>query len=241
MKLLGLSGRMGSGKSTLAAYIERVRPDAVRRTSFAQPIKAIGSILGGVHSKGDVNKQAMVPTLADAGITWRRLYQMIGTDFGRVMLSPDIWVRLAKMELDKLQGNPELVIFDDVRFENELQFIRSRGGKVYRIIREDLPLLPENSHASEWLPDVALCDGVIYNNSTLDELNEKAYFLALELGLYSMPPRGGAPEGDDLEGDADAVEARGCSEIYQEGGHAGQTGDVGEGGQRSLEVGPKRG
>lgn len=191
MKLLGLSGRMGSGKSTLAAYIKQLRPGAICCRSFAQPIKAIGLIIGGGCREADIDKRAVVPTLVDRGITWRRLYQLIGTEFGRNMLSSDIWVQIAKKDLDNSCRNFELVIFDDVRFENELQFIKSRGGKVYRIIRDDLPLFPESSHESEQLPDISLYDGVIYNNSTLEELNKKAYFLALELGLYPALPDGG--------------------------------------------------
>ena len=70
----------------------------------------------------------------------------------------------------KLEGLGRVVI-DDVRFPNEVEMIQRLGGKVIRI---DRPGPAESTHASEIeLDGFDGWDGVIVNDGTLGELEEK--------------------------------------------------------------------
>jgi ABC-type dipeptide/oligopeptide/nickel transport system ATPase component len=84
--------------------------------------------------------------LGDAPVTGRRVLQFIGTDMFRERVHPDIW--LYAMER-RLPSEPDVhVIIPDVRFENEGDWIRSRGGIVYHLWREGQEEAPA-AHASE--------------------------------------------------------------------------------------------
>lgn len=77
---------------------------------------------------------------------------------------------------EKLQGLKKVVI-DDVRFPNEVAMIQRLGGRVIRI---DRPGPDESTHASEIILDTFDgWDGVIVNDGTLGELEEKVWKLNL--------------------------------------------------------------
>lgn len=68
--------------------------------------------------------------------TGRRLLQLMGTEVGR-HVDNDMWVKIAmwKSELVIKQG-ARLVLWGDVRFDNEYLAIKRAGGKVIRVVRE---------------------------------------------------------------------------------------------------------
>lgn len=187
MKYLGFCGSMGSGKTTAAMFLRETSPSRVVIASFAEPIKQAARIIGDPRHLYNLNKQDYVPILAKEGITWRKLYQLIGTDFGRNMLSQDIWIRWMELKLKTLKNKNTVVIFDDVRFDNEAEFIRALGGKVYRIVRNDLPLFPESYHASEHPLKPDLVDGIIENNGTINDFHKKLISLIVDIDLFTSP------------------------------------------------------
>lgn len=86
------------------------------------------------------------PRLRDSIQTGRRLLQVLGTDVARRFLGDDIWIRRWEAE------HPVLTrpwVWDDVRFANEAEYVRSRGGIVVRLVRADDESTDE--HASERL------------------------------------------------------------------------------------------
>ena len=95
----------------------------------------------------------------------------------------DLVADLAQTERDDESGTPYLVIADDVRYENELAAIRSKGGTVL-FMHPGERELPEASaswrtHESEdlanhavgsWELHKTMFDGVVYNSTTAEEL-----------------------------------------------------------------------
>jgi energy-coupling factor transporter ATP-binding protein EcfA2 len=67
--------------------------------------------------------------------TGRRLLQVLGTDIARRYLGEDIWVR--RWEAEHARDVPRAFVFDDVRFANEAECIRSHGGIIIRLVRTD--------------------------------------------------------------------------------------------------------
>ena len=144
-EVIGLTGPKGIGKSTLANSL--IHPGG-KVLSFAKPIKDMLRAAGVPKEYLYRSKEAQVPGFPD-GITGRILCQSLGTEWGRNQIDESLWVTVARNRVDwdtELEFcNP--IIFDDLRFPNEAEWIRSREGEVWQIIREGYT--SEDSHISE--------------------------------------------------------------------------------------------
>lgn len=125
--IIGLTGRAGSGKSTVAAHLA---DRGYKRIRFADPLKDMMRALGldERHIEGDL-KEVPCPLLA--GKTPRHAMQTIGTEWGRGLIHPDLWVNAWAARA----ANDNLVVAEDVRFPNEEATIRRAGGWVIGIER----------------------------------------------------------------------------------------------------------
>ena len=127
-------------------------------------------------------------------LTPRKLLQLLGTECGRQILHPNIWVNALFADYKGIdnpleKGHPEEWgkpnwIITDVRFPNEAQAIKDRGGIVIRVDRKlDRPLTAEeivsSQHPSETALDNYEFDHVIDNNGSIEELVEKVKQLNL--------------------------------------------------------------
>lgn len=127
--------------------------------------------------------------------TPRLFMQLIGTEFGRNIIHPNTWVNALMSEykpvhygenLDPFASNEENMkhvtnikyanwIIPDMRFENELEAVKQRGGITIRvnrntIIEKSLSNISDNIHPSETALDNAEFDYVIDNNGTIEDL-----------------------------------------------------------------------
>jgi hypothetical protein len=66
-------------------------------------------------------------------------------------------------------------VIADVRFPNEAEAIKERGGKVIRINRHNHGAV--NTHKSEIAMDNYMFDHVLYNDGTIDDLAENLFML----------------------------------------------------------------
>lgn len=138
--LIGLTGKKGCGKSSIARIL-RDRHD-FKVLSFAEPIKDMLEAMG-------VQRELMDdPCLKEQelelfGKSPRQLMQMLGTEFARDMIHPNIWVYLMEERITPHRH----VVIDDVRFNNEAKMIDSYGGTVVEVIRGKHLL--EDGHISE--------------------------------------------------------------------------------------------
>jgi hypothetical protein len=164
--IVGIAGKKGVGKSTLANYL--VDKGFFYPASFAAPLKQMVRVLlqeigvAGVDiNAAEQDKEAIIDKI---GESYRTLLQTLGTDWGR-NLNSDIWLLCAEHRLKRLyQAN---IIFDDLRFANEADFIRERGGLIIHLGRDTG--LTDN-HISELGVKRQPGDFCLYNNNTLDEL-----------------------------------------------------------------------
>lgn len=162
--VIGLHGRARAGKDTVANFIISHRGGYLY--SFADPIRAMLVPLGIDMSDPywQARKEDVIPAL---GVSPRRLMQTLGTEWGRQIISPDLWLIMAKQRL--LNFGPGMVIAD-VRFENEASWVRSQGGRVIHVER------PKNvaveAHASEAGIEFKGEEGdiKIVNGGTLEDL-----------------------------------------------------------------------
>lgn len=173
-KIFGLTGRLGSGKSEAAKMLHAWGFTVVK---FAGPLKHMMRCLGltDAHIEGHLKE---VPCDILCGKTPRFAMQSIGTEWGRQTIGDSLWINAWKYRIDSYPPYVPMVA-DDVRFDNEVEAIRSVKGTLIRIERSPQfsPVKPGQPiiHASE-IMDFPV-DVTIENNGTLDELREKLYAL----------------------------------------------------------------
>jgi rhodanese-related sulfurtransferase len=95
----------------------------------------------------------------------------MGTEACRHGIADNIWI--AALE-KRIQGY-ENVVISDVRFPNEIDFVRSAGGVIIRVKRGEDPT-PEKLatlHVSETAWNSYEPDYTVTNDGTIDELKEK--------------------------------------------------------------------
>lgn len=163
--IIGITGLARTGKDTVTNFILTLAGGY--RYSFADPmrdmLKALGVDLTDPYWQD--RKEVPIPAL---GASPRRLMQTLGTEWGRQLIHPDIWLTMAKQRL--LAFGPGMII-SDVRFENEAAWVRSLGGLVIHVMRPRAEKIEE--HASEAGVILNDLDFVLHNTGTLEQLFDK--------------------------------------------------------------------
>lgn len=168
--IIGLNGYAKSGKDEVAKAIKSLHP-MWEIKKFAGKLKDIASILTGVPAESFEDQSFKMRHLLGWDMTARDLLQKIGTEGIRESVHQDAWVNALFVDYYK---HAKWVI-TDVRFPNEAQAIKDRGGFVVRVNRPGVG--PVNNHPSETAMDDWDFDDVIENNGTLQELKIKSILL----------------------------------------------------------------
>lgn len=156
MRLIGIHGPARSGKDTLASYLLDNLSDDWTRSAFADPLKAMLTVIG-----VDCSDEAKVVVDDAFGVTPRHMMQTLGTEWGRHMVDGDIWVKaFARLNAGKC------VIVPDVRFENEAALAREHGVLIHLTGRGGI----EGNHVSENPIELKEGDIVIDNSGSLNFL-----------------------------------------------------------------------
>lgn len=112
--------------------------------------------------------------------TPRTIIQALGTECGRNIIHPDIWVNSLMSEYDKSlrdsYGSPNVFpdtnwIITDMRFPNEFKAVKDRNGITLKVHRYDITGQGKiSNHESETALDNAPIDFHISNFGTIEEL-----------------------------------------------------------------------
>lgn len=185
--LVGLIGKARAGKDTAAAIL--VEEFGFTRFAFADALKdAFAEYHGiprcwcdGIEEDGTPLDRERVPAFFEPDIfsmsspvTIRQGLQRFGMAM-REQFGEDFWVdRLA----ERLFGHPtaERFVITDVRFDNEVAFVRGafvNGGTVLGVDRPDAE--PVAAHASEELADrlYDIADTMILNDGPLEQFQHR--------------------------------------------------------------------
>lgn len=105
-------------------------------------------------------------------LTPRLFMQLLGTDAGRDILHPNIWINATMVDYKPYtDGTYPNWIISDVRFPNEADAVKSKGGIMIRINR---PGNDTGKHLSEIaLDDYKNWKHVINNDGSIEELIDK--------------------------------------------------------------------
>lgn len=187
MILLAMYGRARSGKDTAADYLAQQL--GLYKYAFAEPLKTmLKSVFGDHFHEGD--RSGICP---ETGKSYREMMQTLGTEWGRDMMTQDVWINLVQKKWDWVKdgcphethlgrisnlhlGKEQVtqgMILSDLRFDSEAEWVRSQGGIVIQIERGEPGRSPGIlGHQSEAGVDSKLVDLLVSNEGSLKELHE---------------------------------------------------------------------
>jgi hypothetical protein len=185
--IIGISGKKGSGKSTIS---EMFLTEGFYLDSFATSVKDIAAIIfnydrtkiEGFTGEDRIWRENIdneISNFLGRPFRPRDSLTIIGTEFGRNMIHPDIWIKTV-FDRYKSNENKNLVI-TDLRFPNEFESIKKHKGYTIRIhrpcLQQNIPNNIVNEHISETALDSKEAnsefDYIIINDGTIEDLKIK--------------------------------------------------------------------
>ena len=202
-RVIGLIGLKQAGKDYAADHLRDSQGYQIYKYAWALK-ECCKAVFG--WSDAEVNDSNLKERIDPYwGISPRWAQQVVGTELFRNRLtelvkkvSPKlgrqfegVWVRSLERRWENA-GRPDIVI-SDLRFPNELEFVRKYGGKIILIVneRQEIPRLEDCEHASERLALECLhdiqkaartevIDAAVYNNM------DSNYLQSLDVTLASL-------------------------------------------------------
>lgn len=163
-RLIGIMGLARVGKDTATAHL--CDTYGMESYAFADPIKSmLTGVFGDLFRDGD--REAPIDWL---GKSPRQLMQTLGTEWGREIVHPDLWVLVADQMWKKYQeiGWGAGVVLSDVRFRNEAEWVLAQGGLLISLSRDGVAAVA--THVSEQNIPFDLANVSLENNGTVEEL-----------------------------------------------------------------------
>lgn len=186
-KIIGIHGFAQTGKDSIGRVLFRYN---YRRLAFADAVRdavyAMNSIIQpettlvpdeegvGYFRKPLVRVQDVVDAVGwEAGKKMhselRLAQQKMGTEVGRMIFGENVWVDIVDRQI--VQSSHDKFVITDVRFPNELAWLKRTGGTAVYVKRPGVG--PVNDHVSDaGLPEDEF-DYVIDNDGDLDDLDRK--------------------------------------------------------------------
>jgi len=185
--IIGIAGRKRVGKNTVANNIgnyfdERLKVWFIR--SFAQPIRDTSYVLGWSASEMDIVKDATHPIWE---MSWRQFAQRLGDAF-RNDIRSDVLLKMMDIQLSKIGKHVDYVIIDDIRMQNEVDYVLNKGGFIVNVLRENV--LPQTEYQKE-IASHSTEQGIIRyqytlgNNDSLIKLKSNCVQLAKDILEWS--------------------------------------------------------
>jgi hypothetical protein len=179
--VLGLGGEARSGKNYVASFIKE--KFGFIPWALANPIKFM------VYSQKDCPWSLETLFYGEKPKELRERLQILGTELGRDIYGPQVWVKQAEafIFLAEREFEEVGVVISDIRFPDEADFVRSLGGLVLKVEREGSGLSGGlEKHSTESLISQIEFDGIIDNTRNADQgyLFDQIFPYIKKLGVY---------------------------------------------------------
>lgn len=189
--IIGICGPAGCGKGTAADYISAYY--GYRGTSFATPLrKAVAEIFSLprdlVFTEIREKKEGIIEFW---GLSLRQMLQGIGTEVARTV-HKEVWIKNMELRTKEYRDLNMGIVIDDMRFDNEAQWVRDNGGKVIHMTGPtDKDGTKHTEHASEAGVEKKPEDIVLVNNGTVAALKSTLDLIMVEQKLAWKLDMGG--------------------------------------------------
>ncbi len=174
IKVIGFVGKMYSGKTTGAKYL--VETQQYTRLRVADGLKKMLKDGLGIDEEYIDGNKKNEPCEELCGATVRHGMVTLGTDWGRDLIHPNLWVKRLDTQMRELiyRGHEKFVI-DDIRFLNEAKWLKALNmssmipfdARLIKVLRKDRGEVSVEQHRSEIEQDDIIADATIYNDYTL--------------------------------------------------------------------------
>ncbi|WP_436739960.1 hypothetical protein [Streptomyces sp. BBFR102] len=181
--IVGLSGYSRSGKNSAAeALVQYGWKQAAFADKLREFLLAVDPVIPGPYGSGLLRLSALIKDVGweyakDHYPEVRALLQRTGTEAGRKLLGPNVWVDAF---LAQHTDTPALVV-TDCRFPSEAQAIADRGGVLIRVRRPGVGPAKDKMgrvHESEVALDGWAFDHTLINDGSVRDLHLKLYGVA---------------------------------------------------------------
>jgi dephospho-CoA kinase len=173
IKVIGFVGKIQSGKTTGAKHL--VETQKYTRLRVADGLKRMLKVGLGIEERYIDGDMKNAPCEQLCGMTARHAMITLGTEWGRNLIHPDLWVKCIDTQMREMiyRGYGKFVI-DDIRFLNEAKWLIALNGqnsnytfdaRLIRVLRKDAINTVE--HQSEKEQEGIITDATIYNDYTL--------------------------------------------------------------------------
>lgn len=186
INLLGLIGPKNSGKSTLAKTLSisgfNIVPLAGCLKSMLKTMLQYQGV-SMIESEDYINgKFKELPCEYFNGQTPRFIMQTLGTEWGRDIIHPNLWLEIWKRKVNHLLSENLKIVCDDVRFINEGELIQKLGGKLIYINRKGT-LFSNHISENEFLkliPDLIISNPIEIGSKIESEMGKNMLFDELQ-------------------------------------------------------------
>lgn len=169
-QLIALTGPAGAGKDTIADIL--ASDYGYAKLAFADPIRAMlralfeFAELDLAYMADRSQKEQPIPGLH--GVSYRRLAQTLGTEWGQRCVGRTFWVdMLDRAARARREQGERLLVVSDLRFHHEAAWVREQGGLIWRVVRDVPSVRP---HVSESEMHAIQADRRVINEGGIDEL-----------------------------------------------------------------------
>lgn len=164
-QLIALTGAEGTGKSEIAQILSSRHH--FHRINFADPFKRMLKSIGLNESElnGDMREE---PCELLCGRTPRYAEKTLGTDWGRNLISKDLWVTAWKGLVREELSHGYSVICDGCKYLNEAAAVRALSGQIWRVNRPGVEIKMDHESSME-IARIAF-DLRFTNDGTLSDL-----------------------------------------------------------------------
>lgn len=196
-KIIAIHGLIGHGKDTLGIALSK----AIRSTKgynvynrrFAFTVKLNVSNLTGIPLEVvddtsyqeeifDFTREQKNTFLPEWNLYLREVLQKYATEAVRNTIHKDAWIIALQHQLSNHDKN-DVFIITDLRFPNEVAWLKEQGATLIKIIRPAEGSSPVVTHESEMGLDNALFDFIVTNDKDIRHLEDIALKIVNETSL----------------------------------------------------------
>ena len=142
--IIALSGKLSSGKTLSASLLYNMFKESSYNPKLKSIAKPVYDIVSTLTSQSISYIQDNKSSKSEYGITYRELLQLVGLQY-REELSEEIWLDI--LFSGKYNSDSDIVIIDDLRFKNEVDYIKRKGE--YFLVRLERYSNPINTNLVE--------------------------------------------------------------------------------------------